>query len=100
MKTNDFQTEMLDTLKVCLTKMSKKLKAEFDPNDKKSLQLLQQFRSTLSVYRAWCKKPVDEMQIIVTEQPRLATFNFPGKTHKNPLGLKSKSGLLYAPPTG
>jgi len=56
MKTNSLQQTITETLELCLSKMSKKLKTDFDPENKNSLRLLQQFRSTLTTLRSWIKQ--------------------------------------------
>ncbi len=55
MKNNNLNQCIQETLELCLSKMSKKLKDNFDPEDKNSIKLLQQFRSTLSTLRSWIK---------------------------------------------
>lgn len=55
MKTDALETMVFDTLTHCLEEMSEELKSSFDPNDNKSIRLLQQFRSTLTAYKQWVK---------------------------------------------
>jgi len=55
MKTNGLNQTIQETLELCISKMSKTLQNNFDPEDKNSIKLLQQFRSTLNTLRTWIK---------------------------------------------
>ncbi len=94
MKNNHIQQQITETLELCLSKMSTKLKNNFDPEDKDSLKLLQHFRSTLSTLRSWIKQSAQTIHEV--KETVKNTFSSKNKRHaaenspKIPYDKKSK----------
>ncbi len=72
MKTLNIHDEIVETLEMCVSKMSKKLKNNFDPEDKNSLKLLQHYRSTLTTLAKWIKQAVNIIEKPIADSPKVA----------------------------
>ncbi len=117
MKNNHLTQQITETLELCLSKISKKLQQDFDPEDKNSIKLLQHYRSTISTFRAWLKQTGEAITNLSSkvknslhsnkekkaktnsnELPDLS-FNYPrSKEHERITALMNQpSGLHYKP---
>jgi hypothetical protein len=62
MNNKDIQTLVQSTLETCMRKMAAKLEQSFNPDDPKTIKLLQQLRATLSSWRMLQKQKQAETQ--------------------------------------
>ncbi len=86
MKKSNIQQQITETLEACLSKMSQKLKSNFDPDDKQSLKLLQHYRSTLNSFRSWLKQTGEAINETFQEVKTAASNTF----HKTKNGTIKK----------